>query len=168
VGLAKLLLIIIGAGLLASLLRVVGGWIAQRPIRRYSGDRLQTTCAVGIPEGQALNVWIPRGARLPARCKRMVRVSSRTGPNVALSFHTDGSDLAPLLDVAIGPIDRSETNVRLIEVLLQVAADGRVRVKASVQTTKTALPVTVTGVRPGTREHVIIPTQPAPPEELDS
>jgi len=72
-----------------------------------------------------------------------------------LSFHTDEDDLSPLVEVEIGPIDRSKQNVRLVEVLLKITSDGRFRVEASVRATQTSLPVRVVRGRSGMK----VPTE---------
>ena len=161
----KLLLIVAAAGLLATTLRVIGSWFGRRPARRrYSGKRQRTANAVGVQEGQSLQPWLERGLALPTSVKRMVRVSSRGGPTVPLVLHTDGADLRPLVEFGVGPIDRRETNVRLIEVELKVASDGQLRILARVRATGARLPVKLTGVRPGMEKAVRVPTEDAPPK----
>lgn len=159
-GLLKLALIVAAAGLLATTLRVIGGWFGRRPARkRYRGKPQRTSCTVGVQEGQALQTWLERSTPTPTSVKRMVRVSSRGGPTVPLVLHTDGADLRPLVEFEVGPIDRSETNVRLIEVELKVAAEGQLRILARVRATGVKLPVKITGVRPESTEGVRVPTE---------
>ena len=162
-GMIKLLLIVAAAGLLATTLRVIGGWFGPRPKRRrYRGGPQRCARAVGVQEGQSLQIWLEKGRALPASVRRMVRVSSRSGATVPLTLHTDGEDLRPLVELEIGPIDRTRTNVRLIEVELKVAPDGQLKIVARVRANGAVLPVKITGVRPGTRDAVLVPTEPDP------
>lgn len=142
----QLLLIVAVAGLIASLVRWVTTHLFARPVRRRRRrQRMRTARAVGIPEGEGLVVWVGRGRSLPARCKRMVRVSASQGPVVPMQFHSDGPEMAPLLHVEVGPIDRSEMKVRLVEVELRIADDGRMNVGAKVRSTSTPLPIRIIG-----------------------
>ncbi len=143
----QLLLIVAVAGVLASAVRIGTARLTARPARRRRrrGAPLRTARAVGIPEGEGLVVWVDRGKSLPASCRRMVRVRPSQGPMVALSFHTDGPEIAPLLEVEVGPIDRSEMKVRLVEVQLKIANDGRMKVDAKVRSTSQPLPIRVVG-----------------------
>ena len=162
-GMIKLLLIVAAAGLLATALRVIGGWFGPRPKRRrYKGGPQRCSEAVGVQEGQSLQVWLEKGRALPASVRRMVRVSSRGGPTLPMTLHTDGDDLRPLVELEIGPIDRTRTNVRLVEDELKVAPDGQLRIGARVRATGVVLPVKITGVRPGTGKAVLVPVEPDP------
>jgi len=138
----QLLLIVAVAGVCMSLVRWATTYILARPARRRRPRQpLRTARAIGIPEGEGLVVWVDRGRSLPATCRRMVRVSASSGPVVSLMFHTDGPELAPLLHVEVGPIDRTEMKVRLVEVELKIANDGRMKVAAKVRSTSTPLPI---------------------------
>lgn len=156
----KVLLIVAAAGLLASSLRVLARRLSLHSARRRSGGALRTACAIGVQEGESLHVWLERGKTLPASCRRMVRVSSRQGSMLSLTLHTDGTDLAPLAEIEIGPIDRSTTNVRLVEVDLRVAEDATLAVRARVRATGEALQVRVIGGRQGPGRGVCVPAEP--------
>ena len=137
----KLLIIVALAGLGGSLLRGFANRLFARPLRRRrtAPRSLRTACSLGIPEGNRLQVWVARGQLLPVSCRRMVRAHSRGGPVLPLSFHTDEDDLSPLVEVEIGPIDRSKQNVRLVEVLLNFRPTGLYRVHATARSWKTCL-----------------------------
>ncbi len=141
-GLLKILLIVGVAGLIGSMFRLIGVRATARPARR-KGAPMRTARGVGVPEGEGLLVWLPSGSPLPATCKRVIRVSASAGPTVPLSFHTDGTEMEPLFDAVLGPIDRSKMNVRLVQVTLQISEAGRLKVTARVQKTRAVIPVKV-------------------------
>lgn len=144
-GMFKLLAIVAVAGLIGTLFRVLGVRATARPARPKRTERLKTKRGIGLPEGEGLQVWLPAGERLPATCKRVIRVSSSAGPVVPLSFHTDGPEMEALLDVELGPIDRSKLNVRLVQVTLKVSDAGRLKVTARVSQTRAVVPVKTLG-----------------------
>jgi hypothetical protein len=140
----QLLAIVAAVGLTASLIRWITTHLFAVPSRRRGrGAPTRTARSVGIAEGETLVTWIDRGRSLPASIKRMVRVRASQGPVVRLLFHSDGPELEPLLHVEVGPIDRSTMTVRLVEVELRIARDGRLRVAARVRSTSTDLPIRV-------------------------
>ncbi len=143
------LLLVALAGLTASLIRSLTARMMARPVRRRRHRQpMRTARAIGIPEGEGLVVWVDRGKSLPASCRRMVRVSASQGDMVPLQFHSDGPEMEPLLHIEVGPIDRTEMKVRLVEVELKIADDGRMKANAKVRSTSTPIPIRVIGRPP--------------------
>ncbi len=151
-------------GLTFSVVTRVGRWLRRRRVDLPDFPQ-KSACAVGIPAGQNLQVWVPRGAELPTRVTRMIRVSSTQGEDVLLSLNTDAPTAAPLANLRIGGIHEGAEKVRLVEVQLGLGGDGRVRIWAKAKATGRRLTVTWLEPTGKAARSLCIPTEDDTSEE---
>lgn len=121
------------AGLTITAMRIIG---ERLRVRRVHGPLKpqRITCDVGTLDGESFSPWIHEGYRLPRSEKRMFRVSSSGPEALAVELHTRGFDDA-LLGIEINGLREGPKPVRLVELSLQIEADGRVLLKAAEKST---------------------------------
>ncbi len=150
-------LIIAAAGLTITLGRLLA--LKWRGLRaKPLGTPQRITCDVGTVDGEVFSAWIREGSRLPRAERRLFRVSSRGPDSLAVELHTRGFDDA-LLGFAIDGLKDGPKPVRLVEVSLNIEADGRVLLKAAEKSTGRRLPLRFTWRR---SDPLRVPTEDDP------
>jgi hypothetical protein len=140
----KLLLLIAVLGLTASLLRSWSSRVRARRAATSSSPR-HVAVAVGVPDARsgALDVWVDRGAALPARAVRVLRAKPDPKTGAPILLHTDAVSQPRLVRAWLGPFEVARST--LIEVQLTIAVDGSVRLAAWDKTDGRKLTVTRDG-----------------------